>query len=106
MDIKRSFLKQRAKIQKKIDRLQKVVQRMDDLLPLLGKSAAIVGDSFDGEYDIVQVGDEVYSKYLEEGVIIDIENPDHEHWFEVRIVFKDKDGKIYKRSADRMNFLG
>lgn len=107
MTIRKSIERKQAALAAEAARLQAEVERLNRLLPLLGKSAAVVGNSCEDEMDIVEVGDEVYSKYGEEGVITGFKNIEADHWDDVIVCFKDPaTGRGIRHRAGRMNRTG
>ncbi len=62
-------------------KFQAEAKRIRRLLPEIGKSAAIVGDAYEQCFGIVEVGDHVYSKYGERGVVASFNNIDAGQWY-------------------------
>lgn len=91
------------RLKKEAELLNYTADMLTRLLPLVGKSSAIIGDSFEGRYTIVEVGDTVFSKYGDVGVITRFENIDADDWYNVKVHFQADDGTLYSYSADRLN---
>lgn len=89
----------------RLETLQTEADRTQRLLALMGRTTAVVGDGFEGDLDLVEVGDEVFSKYGEEGVIVDFGNIGADNWCDVRVFFRDSEsGEVLERTADRLNY--
>lgn len=83
--------------------LNSKAEKLERLLPMVGVSSAIIGDSTSNEYSIVEVGDDVYSKYGDMGIITEFKNIDAEKWYQVIVVVECDDGATRSFTADRLN---
>lgn len=104
MDVQQIMQGKIAALSEKAQACQQEADRLSSLLPKLGKSAALVGDGVDGEFDIIEVGNSVYSKYGEVGIVVAFENIAADNWCDVTVIFEEPEGekRRYRQKADRL----